>query len=139
MSSAAATRWQQVKILFTAALEKAPPLRAAFLTEACGEDVALRGEVEALLTAHHDAGTFLDSGRVTHQLAAGKCLGPYEIVELIGAGGMGEVYRARDARLGREVAVKVIPSGKHQESALQRFAVEARAAGSINHPNILVV
>ena len=139
MTPEPAARWQQVKQLFAAALERAPQQRTPFLAEACGEDVALRGEVEALLAAHHDAGTFLDSGTGTNELAAGRSLGPYEIVELIGAGGMGQVYRARDARLGREVAVKVIPSGKHQESALQRFAVEARAAGSINHPNILAV
>ncbi len=139
MSAESAARWQQVKQLFTAALERAPQQRTVYLTEACGEDVALRGEIEALLAAHHDAGTFLDSGRRANELAAGETLGPYEIVELIGAGGMGQVYRAKDSRLGRDVAIKIIPSGRQQESTLQRFAVEARAAGSINHPNILAV
>ena len=138
-----AARWKRVKALLAVALEKPLPLRAAYLAEACGEDAALRSEVEALLAAHREAGTFLDSvtagdGQAS-QLSSGTRLGPYEIVELIGAGGMGQVYRARDARLGREVAIKILPSGGHREQALERFAVEARAVGSISHPNILAV
>jgi eukaryotic-like serine/threonine-protein kinase len=138
-----AARWKQVKALFTLTLEKPPPLREAFLAEACGEDAALRTEVETLLSAHRDAGAFFESapGHDDHasQIPSGTRLGPYEIVDLIGAGGMGQVYRARDARLGRDVAIKVVPASGHREQALQRFAVEARAAGSINHPNILAV
>lgn len=73
-------------------------------------------------------------------LTVGKTLGPYEIVSLIGAGGMGEVYRARDARLGREVAVKVLPPQFSADSdRLRRFEQEARAAGMLNHPNILSI
>jgi serine/threonine-protein kinase len=138
-----AARWKRVKELFALALEKAQPLRAAFLAEACGEDATLRGEVESLLAAHRDASSFLDSNHArdeqASQLPSGTRVGPYEIVDLIGAGGMGQVYRAKDARLGREVAIKILPSGGHREQALQRFAVEARAAGSISHPNILAV
>jgi serine/threonine-protein kinase len=73
-------------------------------------------------------------------LAAGSRLGPYEIVGLLGAGGMGEVYRARDERLGREVAIKILPSGLSKDAdRLRRFEQEARAAGVLNHPNILAI
>src|SRR5213593_2312587 len=73
-------------------------------------------------------------------LASGTKLGPYEIVAAVGAGGMGEVYRARDTRLGRDVAVKVLPSSySDDKERLQRFEQEACAAGALNHPNILVV
>jgi eukaryotic-like serine/threonine-protein kinase len=73
-------------------------------------------------------------------LTAGKVLGPYEIVSLIGAGGMGEVYRARDPRLGREVAIKILPAQFSADSErLRRFEQEARAAGMLNHPNILAI
>ncbi len=73
-------------------------------------------------------------------LAAGVRLGPYEIVTLIGTGGMGEVYRARDPRLGRDVAVKVLPSAFAADTdRLRRFEQEAQAAAALNHPNILAV
>jgi serine/threonine protein kinase len=73
-------------------------------------------------------------------LAAGSRLGPYEILSLLGSGGMGEVYRARDPRLGRDVAIKVLPSGfSVNHERLRRFEQEARAAAALNHPNILAV
>src|SRR5688572_5225653 len=73
-------------------------------------------------------------------LAAGTRVGPYEVTGALGAGGIGEVYRARDSRLGREVAVKVIPAGFAADpERLHRFEQEARAAAALNHPNILVV
>lgn len=73
-------------------------------------------------------------------LCPGTGLGPYQILELIGAGGMGEVYRARDARLNREVAVKVLPqSFATDEDRLRRFTLEARSAGALNHPHILAI
>src|SRR5262245_38635391 len=73
-------------------------------------------------------------------LAAGNRLGPYEIVAPIGAGGMGEVYRAKDPRLGRDVAIKVLPASFSSDpDRLKRFEQEARAAGVLNHPNITVV
>ena len=73
-------------------------------------------------------------------MTPGTRLGPYEILSSIGAGGMGEVYRARDARLGREVAIKVLPASfAADEDRLRRFEQEARAIGALNHPNILGV
>jgi serine/threonine protein kinase len=72
-------------------------------------------------------------------LTAGVRLGPYEIVSAIGAGGMGEVYRARDSRLGRDVAIKVLPSATTAPDRLARFEQEARAAAALSHPNILAV
>src|SRR6266481_1314190 len=73
-------------------------------------------------------------------LSPGSRLGPYEILDAIGAGGMGEVYRARDPRLGREVAIKVLPASFSQDSdRLRRFEQEARAASALNHPNILTI
>ncbi|GAC1537086.1 MAG: serine/threonine-protein kinase [Myxococcales bacterium] len=143
MTAEPAARWRQVKALLAVALEKPLPLRGAYLEEACGEDATLRSEVDALLAAHREAGTFLDSiagaDRGAGQLSPGTRLGPYEVVELIGAGGMGQVYRARDARLGRDVAIKILPATGLRQQALQRFALEARAVGAINHPNILAV
>src|ERR671913_458871 len=77
---------------------------------------------------------------MTMTISAGTRLGPYEVVSLVGAGGMGEVYRAKDTRLGREVAVKVLPrSFATDPDRLRRFEQEARAAGMLNHPNILAV
>src|SRR5262245_20561574 len=74
------------------------------------------------------------------KLATGTKLGPYEVLSLLGAGGMGEVYRARDPRLGREVAIKVLPAGLSTDAErLRRFQQEACAAGMLNHPNVLVV
>jgi eukaryotic-like serine/threonine-protein kinase len=74
------------------------------------------------------------------QLAAGTLLGPYEIVEPIGAGGMGQVYRATDSRLRRTVAVKILPLGRLHDAAIKRrFLQEARAASALNHPNIVTI
>src|SRR6188474_2560005 len=73
-------------------------------------------------------------------LSPGSHLGPYEVLALIGAGGMGEVYRARDPRLGRDVAIKVLPAGISSDAdRLRRFEQEARAAAALAHPNILAV
>src|SRR6516162_9900131 len=73
-------------------------------------------------------------------LPAGKRLGPYEVIGPLGAGGMGEVYRARDSRLGRDVAIKVLPAGLSTDpERLKRFEREARSASSLNHPNIITI
>jgi hypothetical protein len=142
-------RWKRVRELFEAAVERRPDKRTAFLDEACSGDASLREDVEALLSSDRAAGSFIEhppawaavgSEGAAAPLAAGLRLGPYEIETLVGSGGMGEVYRARDARLGRAVAVKVLPSGAARDpERLRRFEQEARAAGILNHPNILAV
>jgi homoserine O-acetyltransferase len=110
-----ASRWRQVDALYHAARERAPEARAAFLAGACGNDEALRREVESLLAQPVSVGGVLDGGAlaVAPPLASptesaslvGRRLGVYQVLGLIGAGGMGEVYRARDTRLGRDVAL----------------------------------
>src|SRR5688572_24629330 len=127
-------------------MEREPDRRSAFLTEACSGDGALRTEVEALLLAHENAGDFLQNPvlnsmePVNLHLPSGTRLGLYEVSALIGAGGMGEVYRARDTRLGRDVAIKVLPAAYSADAErLRRFEQEARAASVLNHPNILTV
>jgi TolB-like protein/Flp pilus assembly protein TadD len=133
-------RWQRVDELFHQALERDAAARQAFLAEACADDAALKGEVESLLAAHRSAGSFLEpdaSAGAPPTLAPGRRLGRYEVVEFLAAGGMGEVHRARDAILGREVALKVVrPAGP---GAAERLAREARAASALTHPNVLVV
>ena len=135
-------RWQQIREVLEKALELAPEQRSAYLNRACSADSSLRQEVETLLASSDGVrSSFLGSPpqpRVA--LAAGTKLGEYEIKSMLGAGGMGEVYRARDARLGRDVAIKVLPALLSADAErLRRFEQEARAAAALNHPNILAV
>lgn len=140
-------RWQQVETVFHAALKRSPPERCAFLAEACVGDEPLRGEVEALLSAHQCAGDFLESPTFESEsltglttLVAGQTFGHYRILDLLGEGGMGEVYLAEDTRLGRRVALKLLPSQLEKgETRIRRFEREARAAAALCHPNVCVV
>jgi len=135
-----AERWKQIEELYQAALAQPPEKRAAFLAAACPDDSQLRGEVQSLLDQQADS--FLESAPVSavKALGAGAKLGNFEIVELLGRGGMGEVYRARDARLKREVAIKVLPAAMARDpDRIARFEREARAASALNHPNIVSV
>src|ERR1017187_5167609 len=135
-----ADRWKQIQELYEAAITLAPEKRAAFLEHACTDDAGLRGEVRSLLAQNTDS--FLESAPLSaiKTLSAGAKLGNFAIVELIGRGGMGEVYRARDSRLKRDVAVKVLPAGLARDpDRIARFEREARAAGALNHPNIVAV
>src|SRR5262245_52682937 len=112
-------RWQYIERLYFAALERDTGERAAFLAEACARDDALRGEVESLLRCDAAADGFMESPawEVAAKLCAedqvqsmiGRQIGPYQILSLLGAGGMGEVHLALDTRLGRKVAVKLLP------------------------------
>jgi len=128
--------------LYHAALERAPGERANFLDEACRGDAELRREVESLLGYAEQAKRLLDepvAGAVTQALGVtpGTRLGPYEVTERIGAGGMGEVFRARDTKLGRDVALKLLPDALSQDrERLARFEREARVLASLNHPGI---
>jgi serine/threonine protein kinase len=134
-------RWQQIRNVLEKALELAPSERSAFLNGACSSDHSLRQEVETLLASENDVHSgFLQSFALRVTLTSGTRLGDYEVKSLLGSGGMGEVYRARDSRLGRDVAIKVLPSFLSADSdRLRRFDQEARAAATLNHPNILAV
>jgi eukaryotic-like serine/threonine-protein kinase len=139
-------RYQQIGRLLDAAMERAPGERAAFLAEACYEDEALRREVESLLEAHEQAGSFIEVSAAEastsnhEQTVIGRMLGHYQMVALLGTGGMGEVYRARDTRLERDVAVKILPEHLAQDSeALRRFEREAKAVAALAHPNVCAI
>jgi serine/threonine protein kinase/sugar lactone lactonase YvrE len=143
-------RWQQVDQVFQAALERTPEERAAFISGACGDDDSLRREVEALLAADRQAGSLIKAPAYVvaaplivggdAQSLLGRTVGHCRIVSLLGKGGMGEVYRAEDTRLRREVAIKVLPDDFAKDaSRLRRFEQEARAASALNHPNILTI
>src|SRR5260370_17298272 len=113
-------RWQKVKEIFQAALERAPGERSAFLERMCGGDESLRREVESLVAAHEKDGGFIDSPAYEAaaelivdekaELKPGQTIGAYEIVLYISRGGMGEVYQAQDRRLSRKVALKTLPA-----------------------------
>jgi serine/threonine protein kinase/tetratricopeptide (TPR) repeat protein len=140
-------RWRRIEELYHAAIELPAAEREAFLNATCDNDEPLRLEVEALLAVARDAEPFLEegiqigdvSGEVTASFI-GRRIGPYEVKALLGVGGMGEVYRATDRRLGRDVAVKVLRGDLNADAdRLDRFEQEARAAAALNHPNILAV
>jgi eukaryotic-like serine/threonine-protein kinase len=131
-------RWQQVKAMLAAALERAPDERNDYLNRVCAEE-SLRSEVESLLTAHCEADNgFLGlSDGEFDALPSGTRLGPYEILAPLGEGGMGKVYKARDTRLDRLVAIKLLQADIAGRSELQeRFEREARTVASLNHPHI---
>ena len=134
-------RWQQVREVLHGALQLAPEERPVFLNHACAADDSLRREVESLLASSDEAlSSFLKSTAMRVTLTKGTTLGDYEVQSLLGSGGMGEVYRARDLRLHRDVAIKVLPAILSSDpDRLRRFEQEARAAAALNHPNILAV
>src|ERR1051326_1128842 len=124
--------WPAVESAFAGALAIPEPERREWVARSC-RDPEVRAEVEALLGVYTRAEGFLGPA---DGLVAGARLGPYEVVGLIGAGGMGEVYCAHDPRIGREVAIKVLPAPFAADSdRLRRFTLEVRAVGSLNHPN----
>ena len=143
-------RWATVKRLHQAALERDASQRATFLADACAGDDALRREVESLLAYDTRAECFLESpaldvtARNADQdvplLLIGRTLSHYHVESLLGAGGMGEVYLARDPRLDRAVAVKILPPDLAGDAdRMQRFVREARAASALNHPNVATI
>src|ERR1700760_4364327 len=139
---------QSVEKLFGDALFIEPEARRAFLDGACHNDPELKHLVEEMLTEEERAGSFLEKPPFdfpakagihtqTTPLTSGTRLGPYEILALVGAGGMGEVYRARDTRLGRDVAIKILSTHVSFDPDLKRrFEREARAVCLLTHPNI---
>jgi serine/threonine-protein kinase len=143
-------RWRRIEAIYHAALSRPFPKRSAYLAAACAGDDDLRRDVESLLAqssalsdhvlgepaAAVAVGLVTRSGDSPNSLLGAR-LGPYEIVALLGAGGMGEVYKARDTRLDRTVAIKVLPAPVADDSdRLRRFEHEARAIASLNHPHI---
>jgi Tol biopolymer transport system component len=141
-----AERRQRIEEICDAALDREAAERAAFVAAACGDDEAVRGEVEALLAHAENADGFLATpiGEVAarilgdeHAPLVGRQIGSYSILALLGAGGMGDVYRARDTKLGREVAFKVVPERFLSiPDRLARFELEARVLATLNHPHI---
>ena len=144
-------RLSQIEELYHSAREREPGQRTAFLAGACNGDEDLRREVESLLAANPSSGCFLDQpvmrqaggilasqqSRSEYRFAPGLELGPYAIEARLGAGGMGEVYRAKDKRLHRTVALKVLPQRLADTPGLrQRLEREAKAISSLNHPHI---
>ena len=133
-------RWRQVTEIFHAARARDASAREAFLRDACKEDAALRDEVDALIAANDGAGSFGNNPLFPDsapRLSPGVTFGTYLIEELIGAGGMGEVYRARDSKLNRAVALKILPDVFAADAQrLSRFQREARTLAELNHPHI---
>src|SRR5215510_12631434 len=139
--AAGLNRYEQVRQIFDEALARAPEARAAYLAEACAGDVELAREVAALLAAQAAAGSFLSTPSgvraVEASLAPGARLGSYEVLGVIGVGGMGEVYKAHDTKLGRRVAIKILPDAVARDAdRVARFEREARALAALNHANI---
>jgi eukaryotic-like serine/threonine-protein kinase len=136
-----ADRWRQLEALCHGALARPSAERGAFLATACGGDEALRAEAESLLAQAASAESFLEQPlHETSPPLTGRQLEAYRLLEPIAAGGMGEVYRATDTRLGRDVAVKVLPPALTAEPERRiRFEREARAVAALNHPNICTI
>lgn len=143
-------RWQRIKAIFLSAQSSAPAKRATFLDEACGGDEFIRSEVESLLAADATNDDFLNAPAYelaagmladgNSEFVAGQVVGPYTILSLLGCGGMGEVYLARDTRLPRQIALKLISAEFARDQArVSRFEQEARAASALNHPNVCVI
>src|SRR5262245_1760439 len=148
-------RWQQIETLYHAALERAPDERAAFLADACADDSGLLREVEELLRYDPTEGGVMQDNalavaaqalepnelsQTAPQLFPGQGIGAYKILALLGRGGMGVVYSARDERLRRDVAIKVLPASfANDADRLRRFEQEAHATSALNHPNILTI
>jgi len=145
--------WDRVKRVLQAALDVPAEERTMYLRETCGDDHDLRTEVESLLVAHQQAGSFAQrpaierlnasaSTTTTDQigLTVGQQIGAYEILTWLDAGGMGDVYRARDKKLGRDVAIKTLPGWVAADpDRLARFEREARVLAALNHPHICTV
>ncbi len=138
--------WGRIRQVFEAALAQPAERRRAFVAEACRGEEAVHDRVVALLASHENASAFLETPAVALRGAArpadltGQRIGPYHLASLVGRGGMGDVYRARDTRLDRTVAIKVVaPQSTADHLARERFEREARAVAALNHPHICTV
>jgi len=144
-------RWQKIEQLFHDTSQLAPYEQNRYLDEACGEDVILKRDVLALLASLEECGDFIEQpplagaissvvNQTDRQPLIGQCLGHYQVEALLGIGGMGEVYLARDLSLDRPVALKMLPSEFIRDiEHVKRFEREARAASALNNPNIITI
>lgn len=137
-------KWQEISKIFNIALEKRSVEREAYLNEVCDEDVEFRREIEALLAANDEKDSFIDSPKLglaipqtLPQLKSGEKIGSFQIIRMIGSGGMGEVYLAKDLRLNRNVALKFLSLS--DETANKRFLREAQSAAALEHPHICTI
>jgi eukaryotic-like serine/threonine-protein kinase len=134
-------QWELVREVLYRVLERPASERSDYLDEVCGADSELRLQVESLIrSSASDPGIVPSNVFEVLRLRPGTKIDQFDIVSLLGSGGMGEVYRARDTQLGREVAIKILPPAfaEHQDR-LRRFEQEARSAAALNHPNIMGV
>lgn len=140
-------KWQEISRIFHLASEKPSAERAIYLNEACGGDAELRREIEILLAAGDEGDSFIDSPKVgltsivnQPRLKKSEKIGSFQILEMLGAGGMGEVYLAKDLRLNRQVALKILPPNSSIDpNANRRFLREAQSAAALEHPHICTI
>src|SRR6266403_3708408 len=143
-------RWREASRILESVLERDPARRAAYLDDVCAHDAELRREVESLLVASEQAGSLLDLPAMemaaplfvndSIQSMLGQSIRRYKIISGLGAGGMGEVYLAHDTRLGRKIALKLLPTHlTTDKDRLRRFEQEAHAASTLSHPNVCVI